>query len=76
MDGETLQQKTTHKGRENSTLQDLQRQDSDGESIWKISEQIQDNNGHHGAKAESCHRHCFYILGHTRAKQTGTNPSK
>ena len=27
MDGETLQQKTTHKGRENSKLQDLQRQE-------------------------------------------------
>ena len=36
MDGETLQQKTTHKGRENSKLQGLQGQVGSGECIWNI----------------------------------------
>ena len=58
MYGETLQQETTHKGRENSKLQDLQRQEGGGESIWNISEQVQGTTGHNGAKAEGCHRHC------------------
>ena len=40
MDRETLQQKTTHNGRENSKLQDFQGQDSSGEGVWNISEQI------------------------------------
>ena len=35
---ETLQQKTTHKGREDSKLQDLQRQEGSGECVWNISE--------------------------------------
>ena len=48
MDDENLQQKTTHKGREDSKLQDLQRQDSGGECVWNISEQIQGINVHHG----------------------------
>ena len=38
MDGETLQQKTTHKGRKNSKLQELQRQEGGGECVWNISE--------------------------------------
>ena len=41
MDGETLQQNTTHNGRENSKLQDLQKQ---------MSEQIQGTTGHNGAR--------------------------
>ena len=34
MDGETLQQKTTHKGRNNTKLQDFWRQEGGGECIW------------------------------------------
>ena len=34
MDGETLHQKTTHKGRKNSQLQDLQRQEGCSKHIW------------------------------------------
>ena len=55
MDGETLQQKTTYKGRENSTLQ---RQEGSVECVWYISEQIQGTTGHHGTKAKGCQRHC------------------
>ena len=36
MDGETLQQKTAHKGGVNSKLQDLQRQEGVGELVWNI----------------------------------------
>ena len=43
-------QKTAHKGRENSKLQDLQRQDDSGECVWNISEQIQGTTGHNEAK--------------------------
>ena len=45
MGGETLQQKITHKRREDSKLQDLQRQEDFRECIWNISEQIQGLNG-------------------------------
>ena len=38
MDGETLQLKTTCKGRKNSQLQDLHRQEGGGECTWKISD--------------------------------------
>ena len=64
MDGETLQLKTTHKGRKNSKLQDPQRQEAGGECIWNISEQIQGITGHHGAKADGCQRH--YLLPATK----------
>ena len=50
-----LQQKPTHKGRENSKLQDFQRQEGSGECVWNISEQIQGTTGHHGAKVKGCH---------------------
>ena len=40
MNDATIQQKITHKGRKNSKLQDLQRQEGAGEGIWNISEQI------------------------------------
>ena len=63
MDGETLQQKTTHKGRKNTKLPDLRRQEGGGEYVWNISEQIQDTTGHHGAKTKSCHRQGFYMCG-------------
>ena len=69
MDGETLQQKTTYKGRENSKLQDLQRQEGGGECVWINSEQIQGTTGHHAAKAKGCQRHGVYTCG-------GTHPSK
>ena len=51
-----LQQKTTHKRRENSKLQDLQRQEGGGEYVWNISEQIQGTTGHHAAKAKGCQK--------------------
>ena len=83
MDGETLQQKTTHKGRKNSKLQDLQRQEGSGECVWNISEQIQGTTGHHVAKAKGCQRHYFYLcIVAQHAEDTpgwsrkGTNPSK
>ena len=63
MDSETLQQKTTHKGRENSNLQDLQRQEGGGECVSNISEQSQGTTGHHGAKAKGCQRYCFNMCG-------------
>ena len=62
MDGETLQQKTVHGGRENSKLQDLQRQESSGECVWNISEQVQGATGHNGAKAKG-QKHCFDMCG-------------
>ena len=49
MDGEILQQKTTHKGGENSKLQ---RQEGHGERVWNISKQIQGTTGYHTAKAK------------------------
>ena len=52
MDGESLQQKMTHRGRENNKLQDLQRQEGGGECFWNISGKVQGTTGHHGAKAE------------------------
>ena len=61
MDDETLQHKTTHRGRKNSQLQDLQRQEGGQECIWNIGEQIQRVTGHHGEKAKVCH--CFYMCG-------------
>ena len=51
MNGETLQQKTTHKERKNSQLQDLQRKEGGAECIWNTREQIHCTIGHHGAKA-------------------------
>ena len=56
---ETLQQKTTHKGREISKLQDLQRQECGGECMWNPSEHIHGTTGHNGEKAKGCQRHCF-----------------
>ena len=38
---ETLQQKTTHKGRENRNVQNLQRQEVNEESVWNPGKQIQ-----------------------------------
>ena len=61
MNGETLQQKATDKGRKNSKLQDLQRQEGGGKRIWNISEQIQRTTVHHEAKPNGCQRHCFYM---------------
>ena len=40
MDDEILQPKTAHKRRENSKLQDLQRQEGSEECIYNLSEQI------------------------------------
>ena len=37
MNDETLQQKTTQKGRKSSQLQDRQRQEGGGEHVWDIS---------------------------------------
>ena len=52
----TIQQKTTHKGRENCKLKDLQRQESSGEWIWNPGKQIQDPTGHKGTKTKGCQR--------------------
>ena len=83
MDGETLQQKATHKGRENSQLQDLQRHEGGVNRLWNLSEPVQGTSGHHGAKAKACQRYCVYICGVAQhAEDTpgqgrqGTNPSK
>ena len=59
----TLEQKTTHKGRENSKLQDLQRKEGSGECVWNPGKQIQGLSGHNGVKAEGCQRHCFGMCG-------------
>ena len=56
---ENLQQKTTHKERENNKLQGLQRQKGSGECIWNPGKQIQSLTGHNGAKAKGCQRDCF-----------------
>ena len=63
MGGKTQQQKTTHKGRKNIQLQDLQIQEGGIEYVWNISEQIQGTTGHHGAKTKGCQRHGFYMCG-------------
>ena len=63
MDGEILQQKTTHRGRKNSQLQDLQRQEGGRKRLWNINEPVQSTTGHHNAKTEGCQRHCFYMCG-------------
>ena len=64
MDGETLQQKATHKGRKNSQLHDLQRKDGGGKHLWNLSEKLQGITGHHGAKAKGCERHCVHVAQH------------
>ena len=46
MGAEPLQQKTTHKGRKNSQLDDFKRQEGGGERFWNISEQNQGTTGH------------------------------
>ena len=74
---ETRQQKTTHQGRENSKLLDLQIQEGGGECIWNISEQIHGFSGHNGAKAKVCQRHYFDMCcttcgGHTRTDRAHT----
>ena len=61
---EILQHKTTHKGRENNKLQDLQ--GGRGECVWNISEQIQGPTGHNGAKANGYQTHCFDMCGVTQ----------
>ena len=63
MDGESLQQKTAHKGRKNIQLQDLQRQEGGGKQFWNISVRIKSATMHHGVKAKGCQRHCFYMCG-------------
>ena len=77
MDGETLQQKTTNKGRKNSQLQDLQKQESGGERVWNISEQLQGTTGHHGAKTKGFYM--FDVAQHTEdtpgRSREATNPS-
>ena len=59
---ETLQQKTTHNGRENSKLQALKRQEGSGECIWNPSKQIQGLTMHNGTKAKGCQRYRFDVL--------------
>ena len=83
MDGETLQQTTTHKGRENSKLQDLQMQEGSGESIWNISDKIQGTTRHNVSKAKGCLRDCFDMCGVVQhaedtpgGSRQGTHPSR
>ena len=63
MDGETLQQKRTHKGRKNTKLQDLQMQEDGEKRLWNLSEPVQGTTGHHRPKAKGCQKHCFYMCG-------------
>ena len=56
---ETLQQKISHKGRENSKLQDLKGQEGNGECIWNPGKQVKGLTGRNRAKAENRYRHCF-----------------
>ena len=56
MDGETLQQKTIHKGREN-------RQDGCGDCVLDNSKQIKGTTEHNEAKAKGYQRHCFNMCG-------------
>ena len=54
IDGETLQQKTNHKGKKQ--LQDLQRQmggEKHGIKLWNIGKQIQGAIGNHGARHQT-----------------------
>ena len=60
---ETLQQETTCKGRENSKLQGLKRQEGSEEFVWIAGNHIQGLIGHSGAKALGCERHCFDMCG-------------
>ena len=76
MGDQTLQQKTTRKGRKNSQLQDLQRQVGGGECIWNISEQIQGTTEHYGTKAKGCfcQRHidkCGVVAQHAEKTHEG-----
>ena len=43
---ETVQQKITHKGRENGKVWDIWRQEGNGECVWNSGKQIQDLTGH------------------------------
>ena len=63
MDGETLQQKKTHKGRKNCQLQDHQTQESGGKHLLNLIELIQGTIGFHGVKAKGCQRRCVYMCG-------------
>ena len=56
---ETLQQKTTHKGRVNSKLQDLQRQEGSGECVLNPGKQSQGLTGHNAIKVKGSQKHCF-----------------
>ena len=80
MAGET-QSKATDKGRKNSQLQNLQRQEGGGKRLWNLSEPVQGTTGHHGAKTKGYQRHlhvwcCTTFRGHTIAGQTGHQPQE
>ena len=66
MDGETIQQKKTSKGRENNKLQDFHVQEGSGECIWNISEQIQ---------GQRCGL-AIYAKDTSVRRRQGTHPSK
>ena len=68
-----MAENTTCKGRENSTLQDLQRQEDGGECIWNINEQIQCTTGHHGAKTRDIIFTCVVLHNMLRASQGGAD---
>ena len=61
MDGETLQQKTTHKGRKIANYRISRGRRVVGKHLCDLSEPIQGTTGHYGAKDKSCQRHCLYM---------------
>ena len=80
---ETLQQRTTQKGRENSKLQDLYRQEGCGECILNPNKQIQGVTGHNRTKVVGCQSYCFDMCGVAQYaedtsgwRRQGINPSR
>ena len=63
MNGDTLQQKATHKVRKNSQLHYLQRQEGGLKCFKNLSELVHRTTGHHGRKAKGCQRHRVYVCG-------------
>ena len=61
--GQSLQQKTTDLGRQNSQLQDIQGQEGGRECLWNISRKGQSATFHQRVEAKSCERHCVNMCG-------------
>ena len=56
---DTLQQKTTHNGGDNTKLKIHQRQEASGECICNPGKLIQGVIANNTAKSKGCHRHYF-----------------